>query len=89
MTTSCPKWTDLARLSVIVNKVKPLLPFRRQHPAVESAINKLEHRGLDRVRSKGREGFARTVALSLVSLNVHRLGRLVRQQMRERHRLAA
>ena len=63
--------------------------MRRQHPAVESAINNLEHRGLDRVRLKGREGFARTVALSVVSLNVHSLGRLVRQQMRERHRLAA
>ena len=63
--------------------------MRRQHPAVESAINNLEHRGLDRVRSKGREGFARTVALSDVALNVHRLGRVLRQQARERHRLAA
>ena len=58
--------------------------MRRQHPAVESAINNLEHRGLDRVRSKGREGFARTVALAVVSLNVHRLGRLLRQQARDR-----
>ena len=31
---------------------------RRQHPAVESAINNLEHRGLDRVRSHGADGFA-------------------------------
>ena len=52
--------------------------MRRQHPAVESAINNLEHRGLNRVRSKGREGFARTVALSVVALNVHRLGRVLR-----------
>ena len=63
--------------------------MRRQHPAVESAINNLEHRGLDRVRSKGREGFARTVALAVVSLNVHRLGRVLRRQAREQHRLAA
>ena len=49
--------------------------MRRQHPAVESAINKFEHRGLDLVRSKGSEGFARIVALSVVALNVHRLGR--------------
>ena len=62
--------------------------MRRQHPAVESAINNLEHRGLDRVRSKGREGFARTVALAVVALNVHRLGRVLRQQALERHRLA-
>ena len=32
--------------------------MRRQHPAVESAINSLEHRGLDRVRTHGTEGFA-------------------------------
>ena len=63
--------------------------MRRQHPAVESAINNLEHRGLDRVRSKGREGFARTVALAVVALNVHCLGRVLRQQAREQHRLAA
>ena len=63
--------------------------MRRQHPAVESAINNLEHRGLDRVRSKGRKGFARSVALTVVALNVHRLGRMLRQQAREQHRLAA
>ena len=63
--------------------------MRRQHPAVESAINNLEHRGLDRVRSKGRKGFARSVALAVVALNVHRLRRVLRQQAREQHRLAA
>ena len=63
--------------------------MRRQHPAVESAINNLEHRGLDRVRSKGRKGFARTVALAVVALNVHRLGRVLRQQAQEQHPLAA
>ena len=63
--------------------------MRRQHSAVESAVNNLEHRGLDRVRSKGREGFARTVALAVVALNVHRLGRVLRQQALERHFLAA
>ena len=63
--------------------------MRRQHPAVESAINNLEHRGLDRVRSKGPKGFARTVALAVVALNVHRLGRVLCQQAREQHRFAA
>ena len=61
----------------------------RQRSTVESAINNLEHRGIDRVRLKGRVGFARTVALYAVALNVHRLGRLLRQQAREQHRLAA
>ena len=32
---------------------------RRAHPAIESAINGLEHRGLDRVRSHGADGESR------------------------------
>ena len=43
--------------------------MRGQHPAVESAINNLEHRGLDRVLATGAMGFARVVALSVVALN--------------------
>ena len=50
---------------------------RRQHPAIESAINGLGKHGLDRVRSHGAEGFARTVALAIVAANMHRLGRLL------------
>ena len=60
---------------------------RQQHPAVESAINNLEQRGLDRVRTHGKAGFARTVALSLLAANVHRLGLLIRARERERLRL--
>ena len=41
--------------------------MRRQHPAVESAINNLEYRGLERVRSHGAGGFERTVALAIVA----------------------
>ena len=44
---------------------------RQQHPAVESAINNLEQRGLDRVRTRGADGFSRTVALSILALNLH------------------
>ena len=62
---------------------------RRQHPAVESAINALEHRGLDRVRTRGADGFARTVALSVLAANLHRLGQLLRQRERKRRRRAA
>ena len=60
---------------------------RRQHPAVESAINALGHRGLDRVRAHGAGGFERMVALSVLAANLHRLGRLLRQRERKRKRL--
>ncbi len=59
---------------------------RRAHPAVESAINALEHRGLDRVRSGGADGFERTVALSVLAANLHRLGRMLQALERKRRR---
>ena len=84
-----PKKGRLSKADREREQGETFVAMRRQHPAVESAINNLEHRGLDRVRSKGRKGFARTVALAVVALNVHRLGCVLRQQTREQHRLAA
>ena len=60
--------------------------MRKQHPAVESAINNLEHRGLDRVRSHGTWGFERMVGLSILAANIHRLGLLLRNRERDRIR---
>ena len=57
---------------------------RQQHLAVESAINNLEQRGLDRVRTHGKAGFARTVALSILAANVLRVGFLIRARERAR-----
>jgi hypothetical protein len=50
---------------------------RRQHSAVESAINALEHCGLDRCRDHGIDGFRRYVAFAIVSRNLKRLGSLL------------
>ena len=68
---------------------EPFAVARRAHPAIESAINGLEHRGLDRVRSHGADGFARTVALSVLAANLHRIGLILQQRERKRRRLAA
>ncbi len=57
---------------------------RRQHPAVESAINHLEHCGLGRVRAHGERGFERAAALAALAANPERLGRLLRDQERKR-----
>ena len=51
---------------------------------IESAINNLEYRGLDRVRAFGADGFARVVALSVVAFNIHRIGLLLRRKTRRR-----
>ena len=57
---------------------------RRKHSGVESAINSLEHRGLDRVRLHGRAGFELAVDLSILAQNIHRIGQLLRNRERER-----
>lgn len=61
---------------------------RRQHSAVESCINNLEVRGLDRCLSYGKSGFERHVALSVVACNVHRVGMILQRQERARLRRA-
>ena len=65
---------------------------RRRHPGVESAINGLEHRGLGRVRLRGRDRFELAVGLSVLAANIHRLGRVLRDRERlrpERRKRAA
>jgi hypothetical protein len=60
--------------------------LRRQHSAVESAINALEVHGLDLCMDHGIDGFKRYVAMAVVARNVLRLGAVVRQQEADRIR---
>ena len=57
--------------------------LRHAHPAVESAVNHPEHHGLDRELTLGAAGFERTVALSVLGANIHRLGKILREQALE------
>ena len=59
---------------------------RRKHSGVESAINSLEHRGLDKVRLRGPDGFERAVGLSVLAFNLHRIGRILLERERRRMR---
>ena len=61
---------------------------RQQHPAVESALNHLKRRGLDRVRTHGKDGFQRTVALAVAAANLDRIGLILQRRERNRFRLA-
>ena len=60
--------------------------LRRQHSAVESAINALDAHGLDRCPDHGIKGFERYVALAVLAKNIHRLGSVLREQQKERQR---
>jgi IS5 family transposase len=57
---------------------------RRQHAAVESAINGLESFGLDRCPDHGLTGFRRYVALAVLARNLQRLGVVVRERLARR-----
>jgi IS5 family transposase len=57
---------------------------RKQHSAVESAINALEVHGLDKCPDHGIDGFERYVALAVLSRNIQKLGTIIRDQERER-----
>jgi transposase, IS5 family len=57
---------------------------RRQHSAVESAINALEAHGLDHCPDHGVDGFKRYAALAVVARNIHRIGDLLKQQAQQR-----
>jgi transposase, IS5 family len=60
--------------------------LRRQHSAVQSAINALEVHGLDSCLDRGIDGFKRYVALAVVVRNIQRLGAILRQQEADRQR---
>ena len=55
---------------------------RRQHSAVESAINALEQHGLDRCPDHGIDGFKRYVALSVLARNLQRIGAILTEKER-------
>ena len=60
--------------------------LRRQHSAVESAINALENHGLDICPDHGIVGFKRYVAMAVVARNIQRLGAILYQQDADRER---
>lgn len=56
---------------------------RNQHNAVESNINELEHRGLDRCPDRGYHHFRRYIALAVCAYNIRRIGARLIEQDRE------
>lgn len=58
--------------------------FRHKHSAVESNINELEHRGLDRCPDRGLDAFKRYVGLGITAYNLHKIGKKLLQQQRLR-----
>ena len=63
--------------------------LKKQHSAIESNINELEHRGLDRCPDRSRRGFNRYIGLSITAYNLHKVGRKLIQLKREKEKRLA
>lgn len=62
--------------------------LRNKHSAVESNINELEHRGLDRCPDKGYHGFKRYIGIGIVAYNLRRIGReLISQELKKQTKI--
>jgi len=75
-----PKKGRLSEADKVRESDREFVQLRRQHSAVESAINALEVHGLDKCPDHGIDGFKRYVALAIVARNIQRLGVVVREQ---------
>jgi hypothetical protein len=75
-----PKKGRLSEADKVRESDVEFVQLRRQHSAVESAINALEAHGLDKYPDQGIDGFKRYVALAIVARNIQRLGVVVREQ---------
>jgi hypothetical protein len=56
---------------------------KRSHSAVESNINELEHRGLNRCPDKGIKGIYRYVGLAVIAYNLRRIGQFLLNEDRK------
>ena len=61
----------------VEEKERKFVSLRRAHSAVESAINALEHHGLNRCLDLGEEGFDRYVGYGVLAYNLHLIGRKI------------
>lgn len=59
------------------------IKYRKKHSAIESNINELEHRGLDRCPDKSYEHFKRYIGLAVCAYNLKKIGQYLLEQQRQ------
>lgn len=72
-----PRKGKLSKAAKAIESEEQFRKRRRQHSAVESAINALEVHGLDYCPDYGMDGFKRYVALAIVGRNIQRIGAIL------------
>lgn len=88
-----PRKGNLNKENRAIESSEDFVEKRRQHSAVESAINAIENHGLDRCCDHGIEGFKRYVALAIVARNLQLIGAILQKRelekrVRQRKRMA-
>ena len=74
-TVVMPKRGKKSQVEAQAESAKEFVALRRAHSAVESAINALEHHGLNRCLDVGLEGYGRYVGYGVLAYNLHVIGR--------------
>lgn len=60
--------------------------LKNNHSAVESNINELEHKGLDRCPDRSFHGFKRYIGIGITAYNLHRIGKQLLKQEDEKQK---
>ena len=81
-----PKKGKLSQLDKLREYDEGFVQAKRQHSAVESAINALQVHGLDQCPDHGIEGFERYAAWAVLSRNIQIIGCIVRDREREKRK---
>jgi len=63
-------------------KSRPFKRLKNKHSAIESNINELEHRGLDRCPDRGIHNYKRYISLGVCAYNLKKIGRQILKQQR-------
>ena len=84
-----PKKGGLSKTDREIQTDPEFIAARKQHAAVESAINALEVHGLDVCPDHGVDGFKRYVALAVVSRNIQKIGATLLQRERRAGQIKA
>jgi hypothetical protein len=79
-----PKKGKLSKADQEREYTPEFMQAKKQHSAVESAINALEVHGLDKCPDHGIDAFERYVALAVLSRNIQKLGTIKRDKERQR-----
>lgn len=71
-----------------IERTENFKTLNNAHNAVESNINQLTYHGLDKCCDKGKINFNKYVSLAVLSYNLHRLGSLIKKEIKKQQKVA-